>query len=121
MSASIPDPATAPVLVLAPTGRDGPASAGLLRRSGLTAQVCADLQQLIDGLMAGADAALIAEEALLKGPIGDLIAWVGQQPPWSDMPFVVLTSHRALLAVLAWRSRLVESLGNVSLLERPIQ
>ena len=109
------------VLVLAPTGRDGPASVGLLRRAGLDARVCDDLAALTAGLEEGAEAAFIAEEALHLQPIEALLAWVGRQPPWSDMPFVVLTSHRLQPAVVAGRSALVAALRNVSLLERPVQ
>ena len=68
----------------------------------------------------GAEAAFIAEEALHLRPIEALLAWVGRQPPWSDMPFVVLTSHRLQPAVVAGRSALVAALRNVSLLERPV-
>ncbi|RYJ02279.1 MAG: hybrid sensor histidine kinase/response regulator, partial [Acetobacteraceae bacterium] len=109
------------VLVLAPTGRDGPASVGLLRRAGLDALVCEDLAALIAGLDQGAEAAFVAEEALHLQPIEALLAWVDRQPPWSDMPFVVLTSHRQQPTVVAARGALVASLRNVSLLERPVQ
>jgi signal transduction histidine kinase/CheY-like chemotaxis protein len=109
------------VLVLAPTGRDGKASAELFRRAALSARVCADLPELVGGLEAGADAVFVAEEALHNRPIESLRAWVEQQPPWSDMPFVMLTSHREPPTVLAGRGRLVAALRNVSLLERPVQ
>jgi signal transduction histidine kinase/CheY-like chemotaxis protein len=109
------------VLVLAPTGRDGPASAELLRRSAVSARICADLPELVAGLIAGTDAVFVAEEALLNGPIDELVAWVEGQPPWSDMPFVMLTGRREHPAVMAWRGKLVAALRNVSLLERPVQ
>ena len=108
------------MLVLAPTGRDGPASAELFRRSGVSARICADLTELVARLVAGADAAFVAEEALLNRPIGELVAWVEQQPPWSDMPFIILTGRREHPTVTAWRGKLVADLRNVSLLERPV-
>jgi signal transduction histidine kinase len=46
---------------------------------------------------------------------------VAGQPAWSDLPFVILTSHQEQVAVAAWRRRLVAELNNVSLLERPVQ
>jgi signal transduction histidine kinase/CheY-like chemotaxis protein len=46
---------------------------------------------------------------------------VARQPAWSDLPFVILTSHHDQPAVGSWRTRLVVQLRNVSLLERPIQ
>lgn len=121
MSPVTPDPDHLTVLVLAPTGRDAPASAELLRRAGLSARVCGSVADLVDGLTAGAASVLVAEEALHNRPIADLAAWVEQQPPWSDMPFVMLTSHRQHPAVVAWRGQLVKMLRNVSLLERPVQ
>ena len=121
MNQSSPDLASPRVLILAPTGRDGPASADLLRRAALTAEVCTDLADLVAGLEIGADAAFVAEEALIGHPIDPLLDWVGRQPPWSDMPFVVLTSHRQTPQAVAGRSRLVAALRNVSLLERPVQ
>jgi signal transduction histidine kinase len=109
------------VLVLAPTGRDGPASAELLSRAGLAARVCANIPELVEALAAGTDAVFVAEEALHNQPLEDLTAWVAQQPPWSDMPFVMLTSHREHPAVVTGRGRLVDALRNVSILERPVQ
>ena len=109
------------VLVLTPTGRDGPASAALLQQAGLFAVRCVSMPNLLHELSAGADAALIAEEALRDEYLGPLTAWVEQQPPWSDMPFVVLTSRRDHPVVAEWRERLMRALRNVSLLERPVQ
>ena len=88
-----PDAGTARVLVLAPIGRDGPAVAALLRRAGLEAKLCGSLADLVAGLEEEAEVAFVAEEALLGGPADALEAWVARQPPWSDMPFVVLTSQ----------------------------
>jgi len=121
MSPAIIDPGRPEVLVLAPTGRDGPAIAELLRRSAISARICSDVAELVAGLVAGADAVFVAEEALLNGPIDDLVAWVEGQPPWSDMPFVMLTGRREHPTAMAWREKLVAALKNVSLLERPVQ
>ncbi len=50
--------------MLAPIGRDAPASAELLRRVGLDAEVCKSLSDLVKDVNAGAAAVLVAEEAL---------------------------------------------------------
>jgi signal transduction histidine kinase/CheY-like chemotaxis protein len=121
MSLAAIDPDRPEVLILAPTGRDGPASVELLRRSAVSARICSDVAELVAGLAAGADAVFVAEEALLNRPIDDLVAWVEGQPPWSDMPFVMLTGRREHPTVTAWRGKLVADLRNVSLLERPVQ
>ena len=120
-SMSAADTADARILILAPTGRDAIASADLLRRAGMQADVCKDLEELTSRIDAAALAVLLAEEALFGKDISVLSERVGNQPPWSDLPFVVLTSNLPSTSVTAWRHRLVESLRNVSLLERPVQ
>ena len=115
-----PDQESARVLILAPIGRDGPASAGLLRRVGLEAAVCSSLDHMVDHLQV-AGAVFIAEEALFGKDLSALTIWVERQPTWSDMPFIVLTGGRQQPSVIAWRQRLVSLLRNVTLLERPMQ
>ena len=108
------------ILVLAPVGRDAPATADLLDKANLQPHVCGSLDALVDALVQGAAAAFVAEEALFGRDLGRLLAWIAAQPVWSDLPFVVLTSRRHDLRVAAWRQALVRSLGNVSLVERPV-
>jgi signal transduction histidine kinase/ActR/RegA family two-component response regulator len=115
------DTASARILILAPIGRDAVASAELLRRAGMQAEVCKDLDELAARIDAAALAVLLAEEALFGRDFSVVSERVGTQPPWSDLPFVVLTSQLPSTNVSAWRHRLVESLRNVSLLERPVQ
>jgi signal transduction histidine kinase/ActR/RegA family two-component response regulator len=107
-------------LVFAPIGRDGPASAELLRKASLETEICPDLPTLVNEIEAGAGVVLLAEEGLFGRDIAGLRHWVERQPAWSDLPFIVLTSHQEQPAVGAWRRSLVSALHNVSLLERPI-
>ncbi len=109
------------VLVFAPIGRDGLASVELFRSSHLEATSCRSLPELVSEMAAGVGAVFLAEEALFGKDTSPLAQWIESQPPWSDLPFVVLTSHREQPAVLAWRRSIVALLRNVSLLERPVQ
>jgi len=109
------------VLVFAPIGRDGLASVELFRSSHLEAISCRSLPELVSEMAAGVGAVFVAEEALFGKDTLPLAQWIESQPPWSDLPFVVLTSHREQPAVLAWRRSIVALLRNVSLLERPVQ
>jgi len=109
------------VLVFAPIGRDGPASAELLGSAKLEAFICSDVLELVNQMSAGVGAVFLAEEGLFGKETGPLSNWVQRQPAWSDLPFIVLTSHQEQPAVVAWRRNLVSALRNVSLLERPIQ
>ncbi|HZV05573.1 MAG TPA: ATP-binding protein [Gemmataceae bacterium] len=109
------------VLVFAPIGRDGPASVELFRSLKLEAINCRGLPELVSEISAGAGAVFLAEEGLFGKDIDPLAMWVAKQPPWSDLPFVILTSHREKPSVVTWRRGIVELLRNVSLLERPVQ
>ena len=91
------------VLVFAPIGRNGLASAVLFRSSHLEATSCRSLPELVSEMAAGVGAVFVAEEALFGKDTSPLAQWIESQPPWSDLPFVVLTSHREQPAVLACR------------------
>ncbi len=109
------------VLVFAPIGRDGPASAELLHSAKLETVICSDVTELVREMSVGVGAVFLAEEGLFARDTAPLAQWVERQPTWSDLPFVVLTSYQELRAVVAWRRNLVSALRNVSLLERPVQ
>jgi signal transduction histidine kinase/CheY-like chemotaxis protein len=108
------------VLVLAPIGRDALAAARHLAESNLDSVVCVNINDLLIKLTEGAAIALVTEEAFLDSGTRILEEWVTSQPPWSDFPFIVLTSRATSTATQTYRMRLLESLGNVSLLERPL-
>jgi len=110
----------APVLIFAPTGRDAPTAADLLRRAGIVARICAG-HAALGAELDQAAAVLLAEEGLVGQPLDALCDWVGRQPPWSDLPFVMLTSRRDDRRVRAWRAEQIRCLGNVALIERPVQ
>ena len=118
--AANPEELTQRILVLTPIGRDAPAAAHHLAESNLTCVICVDLDDLNTKLREGAAVAVVAEEAFLQDSTQVLEKWVANQPPWSDFPFIVLTSRATSPAAHAYRLRLLESLGNVSMLERPL-
>jgi signal transduction histidine kinase/ActR/RegA family two-component response regulator len=109
------------VLVFAPVGRDAAASVDLLKRNGIGAKACSDLSAFVTALEAGASAAFLAEEALFGKHANSLFEWVAEQPPWSDLPFILLTSRQEQVGIEAWRRNLIAGLRNVALLERPVQ
>jgi signal transduction histidine kinase len=109
------------VLVLAPIGRDAAATADLLRKAGLGAQVVNDLGALSLAIASGAGAVIVAEEALFNADLTVIERWISDQPVWSDLPFVVLTSHFDHSKIKLWRQSLVARLRNVFMLERPLQ
>ena len=106
-------------LVLAPGGRDASIAAAMLAEAGVRAIVCASLDALVEGLVAGAGFALVAEEALAGADLRALSAWLEAQPEWSDFPFVLLTRRGGGLERNPAASRHLGTLGNVTFLERP--
>jgi signal transduction histidine kinase len=108
------------VLVLAPIGRDAPAAAQNLTEARIQTVICPSIEDLLLKLDEGGAAALVTEEAFLPAGTEAVENWVTNQPPWSDFPFIVLTSRDTSAATHAYRTRLLRSLGNVSLLERPL-
>jgi signal transduction histidine kinase len=69
-------------------------------------------------LTAGAGAAVLTGEAVLADADGCVGKVVRGQPPWSDLPLVVLTDGGADSPVAALA---LETLGNVTLLDRPVR
>ena len=96
------------VLVLAPTGRDAAVVVEQLRAAGLVGVACADLIQVIGKLEEGAGVAVIAEEAF-RNDLAKLTNWVAEQDPWSDFPFVVVTSRHFYPKEDALRISLLEA------------
>ncbi|WP_210530168.1 response regulator [Rubellimicrobium arenae] len=107
------------VLILAPRGRDAALAADLLGQKGMNTLVCDSLDALVEHLAEGAGAALVTEEALAAGHRAGLTAWVSMQPRWSDFPFIVL-ANGARAPRTAAAAAILDSLGNVLLLERPL-
>jgi signal transduction histidine kinase/ActR/RegA family two-component response regulator len=104
------------VLVLTPTGRDGPMTHDLLRGAGIDAALCGTLADVVLQIDRGAAALLVAEEAIADEAVRSLGAVLARQPPWSDLPVVVLTGFGADSESVGQALR---TLGNVTLLERP--
>lgn len=109
------------VLVCAPFGRDASLIRQHLSSAGLIAQVCSTMQELSAAIGEGAGAALISDEALSADSVECLRAELARQPPWSDFPVIVMTSGGETTHDSRHRLRLLEPLGNVSLLERPLR
>ena len=107
------------ILILAPRGRDAGVIGQVLTRAGMHNVPCADLACVIAHLQGEIDALLVTEEALTGADLPGLLAWIADQPPWSDLPVIVLATRQPGRRGEA-ASNLLARLGNVILLERPI-
>jgi signal transduction histidine kinase/response regulator RpfG family c-di-GMP phosphodiesterase len=93
--------------------------AQLLAKSDVLSTVCGDGAEWLDGLRTPVATSIVTEEALLEVDPTALNAWVSSQPPWSDFPFIMLATRQAGRRT-ATAAAMIERLGNVVLLERPI-
>jgi signal transduction histidine kinase/CheY-like chemotaxis protein len=106
------------VLVLAPTGRDASLTESIFERAGVPCNCCADLAHVIDEMHKGAGAVLLTEEVIALGPSDAFTQSLADQPPWSDLPVLILARTGADSAEVA---RAMDLFGNVTVLERPIR
>jgi signal transduction histidine kinase len=104
------------VLLLTPTIKDGAITRSLLAEAGLDCLVCKSLLHLSQEIKAGASAALLTEALLTADGIQELLTVLHAQPSWSDLPLVMLM-HGGADSPDA--NRVLRSLRNVTLLERP--
>jgi len=107
------------VLIVAPVGQDAPVMSALLKEHGYETAVCASTLDACRRLAEGAGMLLMTEEALERAHVHDLLACLKEQPAWSELPLVVLTSggesrYAKLLTLLH------QAAGSVTLLERPL-
>ena len=119
MLMSLPDKDEERVLIFAPRGRDAEVMCAVLEADGFGCATVPGFDGFVERIEAGAGAAIVAEEALAGVDLGRLHDWLGRQPPWSDFPFVVLLGKAIGPAPEGARARVAE-LGNVILLERPL-
>lgn len=104
------------VLALTPTGKDAELVRSMLDRADVASMICPDLDDLQEQLDEGVGAVLIPEEFVLKDQNRGLSSWLRAQPPWSDLPVLVLARPGANSVTVA---RAMNLLGNVTVLERP--
>jgi signal transduction histidine kinase/CheY-like chemotaxis protein len=107
------------VLIVAPAGRDGRLLRDVLLRNRIAVAVCADVASLVAEAERGVGVAVLTEEALDVESMRALRDLHEGQPPWSDLPFILLVSDRppyeAQLALAQ-----ASTFGNVTMLGRPV-
>lgn len=107
------------VIIIAPVGNDAGGMAALLHAEGFEVQVCPSAEACRSEIITGAGALLLTEEALESPQVDGFLQTLQSQPPWSELPLIILTSggesHLARLLDLT-----AATAGNVTLLERPM-
>ena len=106
------------ILLKTSTARDAALAGEVLRREGFEAVACADMTELARELERGAAALLLVEEVLTEIDFGGIVRRLGEQPPWSDLPVLVLARTGADSNVIV---EAMERLANVTVIERPLR
>ena len=107
------------ILILAPIGQDATAMARLLRTHGFIAMICEGASEVCHHMRADAGALLVTEEALELPQIAEVLEGLAGQPPWGELPVIVLTrGGESRFARLL--NGVAQAAGGLIVLERPI-
>jgi signal transduction histidine kinase/ActR/RegA family two-component response regulator len=106
------------LIFLAATTKDASTMQSMLAPTGIRVDVCRSFAAMIQEARAGLGVLMLGEEMVTPANNAALTALLAAQPPWSDLPVLVLTrpgadSERTIAAV--------RTLGNVTLIERPVR
>ncbi|MBN9536903.1 MAG: response regulator [Alphaproteobacteria bacterium] len=106
-------------LVLAPRGRDAAVACSLIAQTDVSCAVFSTLGALVEALDDDVAFFLVTEEAIRATDLKPLALWFAAQPAWSDLPVLLVTNHGGGPERNPIASRWLETLGNVSFIERP--
>lgn len=104
--------------ILAPSGRDAEVLKSILAAADINSIPFQAIGGVFAAISRGEVGALIlAEEALHPQVTSSLENWLIDQPPWSDLPIILMTTRQGTAQT---QSLLAQRLGNVTILERPL-
>jgi PAS domain S-box-containing protein len=109
------------ILILAPTANDARLTLDFLAQAHLYAQVCGDVPQLCVEIQKGCGAVILAEETLGESSISTLLKALITQPPWSDIPIILIANGGEASQMRLRRLGIFGLGGNVTVLERPFR
>jgi signal transduction histidine kinase len=109
------------VVVVAPTGRDGPMICSLLTDNGIACASFTSSEKARPEVDAGTGAVILAEEVLTLPGIAAWSEQLAGQPAWSALPIIVLTVSGAVDRQSRQRELARGALGNLVTLERPLR
>ena len=109
------------VFIVAPLGRDAANALDVLKAEGISAVVCDDVPSVCLLARDGAGVLVITHESLTRSSIESLLAFLREQPPWSDLPIILLTSGGDATAPGFALLRDLGASNAVTVLERPLR
>ena len=109
------------VLIRAPIGADAANIHGVLSRAGLAPKICRSPGDLQAGMKGDCGAMVLTEEALTPEMRQVLAQVFAAQPPWSDIPVVLISSVGTTNMGPAVAAQLRGPRRTITLLERPLR
>ncbi len=109
------------ILTVAPIGADAANVRDVLGRAGIEAVAFSPLAALAREIENGCGAILLTEEAVDDSGRRELSSALERQPPWSDIPVILLISGGNSQRVAAEAGRLIGARGNITLIDRPLR
>lgn len=109
------------IFVIAPLGDDAEMACRVLRNHDFEARPFKEINDGVAALDLELGALLITEEAVKRDNMQALREWLTRQPPWSDLPIVVMTFRRERLLSSEELIRLISPNGMISMIERPFR
>jgi signal transduction histidine kinase len=106
------------VVVVTPNAADSALAAAFLQEEGIDASFCASLGEVIPRLDAQMGCVILVEEALASPDVDAFHATLQAQPPWSDLPLLLVAGQGSSLTELV--QGIFPHSGNVTLLHRPL-
>lgn len=108
------------ILIVAPIGRDAELMCAQLETAGLNCAACKDIDDLCVRIDSGVAVVVATEEALPPDELHTLLRKLNEQPPWSEIPLIILSGAPSLdqkprsFDLFARRT-------NVTLIDRPVR
>ncbi|HST50390.1 MAG TPA: ATP-binding protein [Pyrinomonadaceae bacterium] len=121
MRAEAPNLRDERILIFAPTGRDAALTARFLGDANLLPVTCESVEHLCLEISEGAGLVFLTGEALTPEAMQCLVGVLAEQPSWSDIPVVILTSGGGGTPTNVSALSTLSEAGNVTLIERPVR
>ena len=109
------------VLIAAPLGKDAALASRVLEEAGIAARTCQGIREIAERLDDSTNAIVVAAEALSAADVPLLLDRLERQPPWSDIPLILLTTSGRGDEMSRRALDIFGPKANVTLLERPLQ
>ena len=112
---------TTGVALVMPSGADAVVTERILGKAGFVTHAYGDITTACASLGTDLETLIIAEEALTTDARSHLVECLARQPPWSDVPVIVLASRRGLSYGLSPQLEELTTSANMTILERPVR